>query len=163
MDNFRKEVKQLSTEDIMLILEDQQDLYSAEELNILRTELNSRPSLEEQYRIEEEERAYAEMQEEIEKNRAAFHAKIENLRNEGRDGYYQYMTVSLVDDDSGALEPSQVADILNYHALNGWRLVSAYSNELGHNTTSGGIGGFSTGKNATIDQHVLILERFIKI
>lgn len=160
MEDFRKEVKQLSTEDIMLILEDQQELYSAEELDVLRNELNSRPSLEEQYRIEEEEFVYAEMQEELEKARAAFNEKIENLRSKGHDGYYQYMTVSLVDDDSGSLAPNQIADILNEHALNGWRLVSAYSNELGHSGSSTFTGSF---KNSTIDQHVLILERFTKI
>ena len=43
MDNFKKEAKELSTEDLLLILEDQVDLYSEEELKILRDELASRP------------------------------------------------------------------------------------------------------------------------
>lgn len=44
MNNFANEVKQLSTEDLMLIIEDQADLYSDEEMKILREELESRPS-----------------------------------------------------------------------------------------------------------------------
>ena len=43
MDNFKNEAKELSTEDLLLILEDQIDLYSEEELKILRDELASRP------------------------------------------------------------------------------------------------------------------------
>ena len=38
----------------------------------------------------------------------------------------------------------------------------AYANELGHNSTSGGFGGFSIGANSTVDQHILILERFVR-
>ena len=49
MDEFKKEVSEISTEDIALILEEQIDLYTAEELEILGAELNSRdPVLDEQ-------------------------------------------------------------------------------------------------------------------
>lgn len=60
-------------------------------------------------------------------------------------------------------DASKITSLLNEYALDGWRLVSAYVNELGHNSSSSGIGEFSTGSNSTIDQHILILERFVKI
>ena len=75
---------------------------------------------------------------------------------------YEYTTLSLVDDDGGGLTTTQVTRLLNDYALDGWRLISAYANELGHNSTSGGFGGFSTGTNSTVDQHILILERFVR-
>lgn len=71
--------------------------------------------------------------------------------------------MSLADDNGGALPVSRITGLLNEYALDGWRLVSAYANELGHNSSSSGIGGFSVGSNSTVDQHILILERFVKI
>lgn len=68
----------------------------------------------------------------------------------------------MVDDDGGGLTTVQVTRLLNDYALDGWKLVSAYANELGHNSTSGGFGGFSIGANSTVDQHILILERFVR-
>lgn len=44
VEEFKKEVKELSTADLFLILEDQVDLYSDEELKVLRDELSSRPN-----------------------------------------------------------------------------------------------------------------------
>lgn len=45
MEDFKKEVKEMTTEEIMLILEDQLDLYSDEEIKIMKEELNNRPKL----------------------------------------------------------------------------------------------------------------------
>ncbi len=171
MDNFKNEVKGLSTEDLLLILEDQVDLYSEEELKILRDELASRPenALEleaeeraRQERIEEEAAHQAELERQIQRQKQAFENRINSLKSKGYEGYYEYTTLSLVDDDGG-LTTTQVTRLLNDYALDGWRLVSAYANELGHNSTSGGFGGFSTGTNFTVDQHILILERFVRI
>lgn len=51
-----------------------------------------------------------------------------------------------------------MAEQLNKLGREGWHLKCAYTNELGHNTTP----GFSGSTNATIDQNILIFERFIK-
>lgn len=172
MNNFANEVKQLSTEDLMLIIEDQADLYSDEEMKILRAELASRPSdaLErelaewekaEQDREESQRKAEQERQARLKKE--AVQKRIHSLREKGYAGYYEYTTLSLADDNGGSLSASKITSLLNEYALDGWRLVSAYVNELGHNGSSSGIGGFSTGSNSTIDQHILILERFVKI
>ena len=194
MDKFKKEVKELSTADLLLILEDQVELYSEEELKILREELSARPenafafAAEEQARkdqAEAEEQArkdQAEAEEQARKKQAeaeaaqraaqerqiqqqkqAFQNRIRLLKAKGYEGYYEYTTLSLVDDDGGGLTTAQVTLLLNDYALDGWKLVSAYTNEMGHNSTSGGFGGFSTGTNSTIDQHILILERFVRI
>ena len=172
MDNFKKEAKELSTEDLLLILEDQVDLYSEEELKILRDELASRPEnaleleakeRERKVRIEEEAARQAERERQIQCQKQAFENRINSLKSKGYEGYYEYTTLSLVDDDGGGLTTTQVTRLLNDYALDGWRLVSAYANELGHNSTRGGFGGFSTGTNSTVDQHILILERFIRI
>lgn len=167
MDKFKIEVKELSTADLLLILEDQVDLYSEEELQILRDELASRPEnaleleAEEQAkkeRIEAEAAQRAERERQAQRQKQAFENRINLLKSKGYEGYYEYTTLSLVDNDGGGLTTAQVTQLLNDYALDGWRLASAYANELGHNSTSGGSGGFSTGTNSTVDQHILILE-----
>lgn len=172
MKNFREEAKELSTHDLLLILEDQKDLYTTEEIAILREELSSRPENALELEREEQERqerieAEQEMREaalkEEQLQRAVLEAKLNNLRKRGYEGYYEYTTLSLMDDTSGGIATEQISKQLNDYALDGWRLVSVYTNELGHNSTSGGIGGFSAGKNSTIDQNILILERYVKI
>ncbi len=172
MEAFKKEAKELSTEDLILILEDQVELYTEEELKILRDELSSRPENALEMEAEERERKTreaeeaaqrAEREQQLQRQKQAFENRINSLKSKGYEGYYEYTTLSLVDDDGGGLTTAQVTRILNDYALDGWRLVSAYANELGHNSTSGGFGGFSTGTNSTVDQHILILERFVRI
>ena len=189
MDSFKKEVSELSTNDLLLIVEDQAELYTKEEFKILQEELVSRSDLDEfdnftNWEIPEElkEKRKKLQREQAERARAAelqrqkkerenqerqrkqnFERQLDSLRSRGYDGYYEYTTLSLVDDQGGGLTPDKVSKLLNSYAIDGWKLVSAYSNELGHNSTSGGFGGFSTGTNSTVDQHILIMERFIKI
>jgi len=172
MDDFRKEARGLSTSDIIMILKDQADLYTEEEFAILKEELASRPSdaleKEEKERIkrekqEDEKAAKIERDQEIQRQKKAFDDRLRKLRENGYEGYYKYTTLSLIDSDGGYLSPEQITQLLNDYALDGWHLVSAYTNELGHKSTSGGIGGFSTGTNSTVDQHILIMEKFIKI
>ena len=172
MENFKKEVKDLLTSDILLILEDQVDLYSEEELKILRDELASRPEnaleLEQEEddrraEIEAEAAQRAAREQQIQRQKQILENKINSLRSKGYEGYYEYTTLSLIDNDGGELTPYQVTQLLNDYALDGWKLATAYTNELGHNSTSGGFGGISSGTNSTIDQHILILERFVRI
>lgn len=172
MDKFRKEAKELSTADLKLILEDQADLYSDEEFKILREEFACRP--ENALELEAEEKARKVMSEiiaaqreekerQIQQKKQAFEKRINSLKSRGYEGYYEYTTLSLVDDDGGGLTPAQVTQLLNDYALDGWKLVSAYTNELGHNSSSSRFMGVSSGTNSTVDQHILILERFVRI
>ncbi len=88
---------------------------------------------------------------------------VNNLIQMGLDGYYEYKVVSLNDDNVGGIYSSTIEDTLNQLGLDGWHLRCAYTNELGKNSNSGGYGGFSTGTNSTIDQNILIFERFVRI
>ena len=90
MDKFKKEVKELSTADLLLILEDQVDLYSDEELKILRDELASRPEnaleleAEEQARKEEleaEAARRAEIERQVQRQQQAFQNRINSLKS----------------------------------------------------------------------------------
>ena len=87
---------------------------------------------------------------------------IEKLKKDGADGYYEYKVISLVDKDGGYIDANELMLNLNSLGIEGWHLVSAYSNEIGHTSSSSGFGGYSTGTNATIDQNILIFERFVR-
>ena len=177
MEQFRNEVKKIATEELILIVEDLVDLYTPEEMEILKAELDGRPdknigedfgdlihtqatgdALDLNAINAEKERRLREEQERILREE-----KIQNLRKNGYQGYYEYTTLSLIDDKGGGMSAADVSQKLNEYALEGWRLVVGYTNELGHNSSSSGFGGVSSGTNATIDQHILILERFIKL
>ncbi len=171
MDNFKKEVQEMSTADILLILEDQLDLYTDEEIEVLKNELNSRPDnaleleAEEYEKIERQkefEQQQAEQKRRKEATEKALKNRLDNLKARGYEGYWEYKTITLTDDNSGAIYASTIESTLNKYALDGWRLKNSYANELGKNSESSGVGGFSTGTNSTMDQHIFILERFIK-
>ncbi len=158
MDAFREEVRGYSTEDLELIVADQKDLYTEEEFAILQAELNTRPR-DEAARKKEAERIAREK--EAARKQKLHNDRIASLKARGYDGYYEYMTLSLTDNNAGGIYTDTIDNRLNDLALDGWRLVSSYANELGHNSTPGNI--LSSGSNSTIDQHILILERFVKI
>lgn len=165
MDEFKKEIRETSTADLMLIIKDQKDLYTEEEYQAMVDELKSRPSNALELEEREQERKETEK---LHKAQAEAYArrrrsKIAELRTSGLDGYWEYKVLSLVDEDSGLIDSTLLEHTLNEMGLDGWHLKCAYTNELGQNTSSSGIGGFSTGTNATIDQNILILERYVKI
>ncbi len=104
-----------------------------------------------------------------EKERHEKHSlSISQLKNRGFDGYYEYKVVSLSDvggifkSNSGSVDTEKMTQTLNELGMDGWRLVTAYSNELGKNALSGGAGGALLGVNSTVDENILIFERFIK-
>lgn len=110
----------------------------------------------------QEERRRQQQEQEQERRRKEQERNDAFLKENGHEGYYEYKVISLYDENSGCLDVQELSALLNTLGRAGWHLKCAYSNELGHNSTSGGIAGFSMGTNATIDQNVLILERFIK-
>ena len=106
------------------------------------------------------ERKRAEARREQEKaERARKIEQINNLKKNGYEGYYEYKTIRVRDDYDGSVTTYEISNLLNEHALDGWRLVTSYANELGHNSSS----SYGTGTNATIDEHILIMERFVKL
>ena len=68
---------------------------------------------------------------------------------------YEYTVDAVQDEWKGGADLSKLQEFLNKRAREGWRLVTAITNELGKNAMS--VSGF--GVNATLDQTVLIFER----
>ena len=92
-----------------------------------------------------------------------FPSKKEALRRSGYDGYWEYKVLNLPDAKNGSIDRSYLEDCLNAMGLDGWHLKCAFANELGQETTNIGINGMYDGKNTTIDQNILIFERFVKL
>ena len=104
---------------------------------------------------EEEERLRKEKEEREERERAD-----RAIANAG--GLWEYKVISLIDEDSGGISPARLEAIMNSLGSYGWHLKVAYANEVGRNSNSSGSFGSYSGTNATIDQNILIFERFIK-
>lgn len=144
-------------------------LLSLKELDAPTEELEKRERIlkEEELRREEERRQEKEEKRRQEEKMADL-ARLEQeatdafLKENGHEGYYEYRVLSLVDDNSGAIDINTIYKQLNDLGRQGWRLRCAFTNEIGKNSSSAGVGGFSSGTNATVDQNVLILERFIR-
>ena len=98
-----------------------------------------------------------------------YHLRITRLKSQGIDGYYEYKVISMLDvgglfqSNSGRVNTEAMTQTLNDLGIDGWHLVTAYSNELGKNALSGGAGGMLLGVNSTVDENILIFERFVKI
>lgn len=77
------------------------------------------------------------------------------------EGYYEYDVLSVSDDEYGNLDKVGLKNYLNKMGKQGWRLKAVTSNELGKTARHVGIGGFGGGTNATIEETILIFERFV--
>ena len=104
---------------------------------------------------EEEERQRERLKIETEKERV-------NNAIEHSGGFWEYKVVNLEDNYSGSVDLPKLEDIMNSLGMSGWRLRCAYTNEIGRTSSSSGAYGYTTGTNATIDQNILIFERFVK-
>lgn len=110
----------------------------------------------------QEEEFYADQEKQREDIQQKQKRRFENLKNMGHDGYYEYKTISIADESGllkgGRIDINKMSYILNELGLDGWRLVTAYANELGKNMAA--FNGFGT--NSTVDEHILIFERYIR-
>lgn len=111
----------------------------------------------EKERQEAETKRLAEEQARQKAEQEKYKARINHLKSLGRDGYYEYKVISLVD-KKGAVDTERLMNELNDLGLDGWRLQCAYTNEMGKDSLQ--FAGF--GINATADQNILIFERFVK-
>lgn len=110
------------------------------------------------------EEAERRAREERERAQAEEYAKrIRSLKDRHYEGYWEYKVLSLIDGDSGAIMPDRLETAINDLGLDGWRLRCSYANEVGRNSSSTGVYGVSNGTNATIDQNILIFERFVPL
>lgn len=83
--------------------------------------------------------------------------KIIELVKRGRQGYFEYEVHSMLD-KHGRTNVEHVEKLLKEKGLEGWRLKGIVNNELGKNALA--VGGF--GINSTVEETVLILERYIE-
>lgn len=67
---------------------------------------------------------------------------------------YEYKVIDMID-ECGAVNTEKLTKLLCEYGIQGWHLVSAYSNELGKNALT--LYGFTL--NSTKDQNILIFER----
>ncbi len=150
LEEFRNEVSQMPTADIMLILDDQLDLYNSEEIAILREELSKRPPdaiereefendkreayIEEQERIQRAEQLRLEARQREEKRLQEIEQqrinRINNLKESGADGFYQYKVLSS-EELGGAILPGGVKTntlamtyTMNELGIDGWHLIT---------------------------------------
>lgn len=132
--------------------------------NRLRQQQKQQEELDKQERVRQKE-------EELERKRKEeqYHLRLDSLKARNIDGYYEYKVISLQDigglfnSNSGKVDIEAMTQTLNELGIDGWHLVTAYSNELGKNALSGGVGGALLGVNSTVDENILIFERFVKI
>ena len=73
-------------------------------------------------------------------------------------GSYEYEVVTIINKEHGLIDKDKMNRILQDHAMEGWRLHTIYSNELGKNA----IKLLGLGINSTACEDVLIFERKIK-
>ena len=115
---------------------------------------NEKAAEKEKLRKEKEEARKKEIQRIQEEQRKQQLGQIADLND-----VYEYLVLSVVDDNSGAANTDYISDLINNHAKDRWRLHSIFTNEIGKNSSSSGYGGMSSGTNATIDQTIIVLER----
>ena len=91
-------------------------------------------------------------------------AKIYNARLEQikKNPYYEYDYVVVPNLSDGSTNKERIEEVINNHAMQGWRLVTMYSNELGKNSMGVAVGGVGGGTNTTMCEDVMVFERCIK-
>lgn len=149
------------------IIDDCQNKFSQDILSVIIATINNRYGILEN---EDIQKTIIE-QENLKRERwqQEYQLKIDNLDKLGLDGYYEYKVLSLLDEvgffrkNSGKVDTYSMTEKLNELGIEGWHLVTAYSNELGKNALSGGVGGAMLGVNSTVDENILIFERFVRI
>lgn len=84
-----------------------------------------------------------------------YNDRIEQYKN---NPFYEYDYVVAPNKSDGSTDKETIKGVLASHAMQGWKLITMYSNEIGKNAiTVGGVGG-----NVTICEDVLVFERCIK-
>ena len=74
---------------------------------------------------------------------------------------YEYDVVT-VHDSHGRTDTNNLKKTLIRYSIQGWRLKTAFTNEIGSHMVGGAIVGVGVGSNSTSDEVVLIFERKIR-
>lgn len=91
-------------------------------------------------------------------------AEIYNNRLEQykKNPLYEYDYIIVPNKDDGSTNADKIRSIIINHAMQGWRLVTMYSNELGKNSMGVAVGGIGGGSNTTMCEDIMVFERCIK-
>lgn len=91
-------------------------------------------------------------------------ADIYNSRFEQykKNPFYEYDYVVVPNLSDGSTDKERIKEIIFSHAIQGWRLITMYSNELGKNSLGVAIAGVGGGTNATMCEDIMVFERCIK-
>ena len=71
----------------------------------------------------------------------------------------EYDVVCIKDNYTGSAYIEGLKESIQKHSELGWRIKSIFTNEVGKNSHTVTVGGYSAGTNATIDQTIIIYER----
>ena len=87
-------------------------------------------------------------------------AKMYNKRLDQymKNPFYEYDYIVVPNKPDGSTNQEYIKEIITSHAMQGWRLIIMYSNEIGMDAYA--VGG--VGSNVTICEDVLVFERCIK-
>ena len=161
----KKELEeQKEAEEKLRLEQEEQKKRQEEQQRYLEEQIRLQKEYDRQEKIRQEKEEFERKQREEQ-----FRLRIEKLKSQNCDGYYEYKVISLSDvsglfkKNSGRVDTTAMTETLNELGIDGWHLVTAYSNELGKNSLSGGAGGALLGINSTVDENILIFERFVKI
>ena len=82
-----------------------------------------------------------------------------SLGKERRNRKMEYAVETVRDRDNGGADESALSDVLSMYGEKGWRLKFCFTDEVGVESHSATVAGYTTGTNATINEIVLIFER----
>ena len=71
-----------------------------------------------------------------------------------RNPFYEYDYIVVPNKSDGSTDKEKIEKIIRNHAMQGWRLITMYSNEIGKNAIAG--------VNATMCEDIMVFERCIK-
>lgn len=100
---------------------------------------------------------------ELKENVAATKKKREEEREEliRSAPHYEYTVARVLDNRNGSTNQEKLQSVLTEYAMEGWKLHSVITNEIGKNISAVSIGGITGSTNATVDEIILIFERMV--
>ncbi len=88
-----------------------------------------------------------------------YNARLEQIR---KNPFYEYDFLVVPNMSDGSTNKERIQEVIVSHAMQGWRLVTMYSNELGKNSMGVAVAGVGGGTNTTMCEDVMVFERCIK-
>lgn len=91
-------------------------------------------------------------------------AEIYNNRLEQykKNPLYEYDYIVIPNKSDGSTDAEKIRSIIISHSMQGWRLVTMYSNELGKKALDVAVGNIGSQTNTTMCEDIMVFERCIK-